>query len=267
MKDPLKTFDPAISEDSRSVISLLELVDGQLRYVSQIGLITSQCGLDHVRANLTARQAKVLGLLTSGTSGQPGTTLLTSKSLQSSLGNKLIKRLGTGGSRLYKLTWKRSTTQLGVQSFQLRASVPRTQDTGYGSWPTPQVMDGSGKGRAGRLKQDRQRDPTKRGSYRIDLKDAAMLAGWSTPTVADARRGTKPPRKHDTGIPLSQQIGQMDIGQMPIGYRVQMESGGQLNPAFSLWLQGYKKEWLYCGVSAIQSFRKLVRSSSKRISK
>ena len=33
------------------------------------------------------------------------------------------------------------------------------------------------------------------------------MAGWSTPTSRDHARGTKPPRPHDTGVPLTQQVG------------------------------------------------------------
>jgi len=33
-----------------------------------------------------------------------------------------------------------------------------------------------------------------------------IIAPWATPTATDPTRGTKPPRPHDTGIPLTQQV-------------------------------------------------------------
>jgi hypothetical protein len=42
-------------------------------------------------------------------------------------------------------------------------------------------------------------------------------------------------------------------------------AGCLLNPAFSLWLQGYPEEFISCAVRAMRSYRKLRRNSSKRI--
>ena len=35
----------------------------------------------------------------------------------------------------------------------------------------------------------------------------SAYTGWVSPTATDAKRGVKPPRPHDTGIPLTQQVG------------------------------------------------------------
>ena len=50
-----------------------------------------------VRANLSARQARELGLLTSGTFGPPSSTSSKSASLLSSLESKLTRRLNLDG--------------------------------------------------------------------------------------------------------------------------------------------------------------------------
>ena len=50
-----------------------------------------------VRANLSARQARELALLTSGTFGQPSTTSSSSAALQSFLESKLTRRLNLDG--------------------------------------------------------------------------------------------------------------------------------------------------------------------------
>lgn len=39
-----------------------------------------------------------------------------------------------------------------------------------------------------------------------DLAKDANIAGWVSPTATDGQRGTNPPRPHDTGTPLSQQV-------------------------------------------------------------
>lgn len=73
------------------------------------------------------------------------------------------------------------------------------------------------------------------------LVHQAEMAGWVSPTVQDHSRGTKPPRPQDTGVPLSQQVGQISTGSP-----AQTASSGQLNPAFSLWLMGFGAEFLWC---------------------
>ena len=61
------------------------------------GRVIDPCGLAPALASLSARQVKALGLLTSGTSGQPGTTLSASAALQVSLESRLMQRLSLGG--------------------------------------------------------------------------------------------------------------------------------------------------------------------------
>jgi hypothetical protein len=61
------------------------------------GVTTDLFGLVPVRANLSARQAKELGLMTSGTCGQPSSTSSKSANLQSSLESRLTRRLNLDG--------------------------------------------------------------------------------------------------------------------------------------------------------------------------
>jgi hypothetical protein len=64
---------------------------------------------------------------------------------------------------------------------------------------------------------------------------------WVSPTAEDGRRGNKPPRPWDTGVPLSQQVAS---GPVPSGSREPTEKPGALNPEFVSWLMGYPPEWL-----------------------
>ena len=146
-------------------------------------------GQEVALASLSARQVKAAGLMMSGISGPPFTTSSSSASLQRSLESRLRAKTQNLGSTLYKLTWKPWATLSGPSRFRLRASVRRTSETDCIGWPTPQAIDGSGKGREGRLKKDGNRDPNALGSYRMDLKDTVLLSGWPTPRTSDTKNG------------------------------------------------------------------------------
>lgn len=193
------------------------------------GPTTDVFGLDPARASLSARQAKAAELLTSGTSGPPGTISSTSADLQISLANRLRVRLDSAGSTLFKLTWKDRVTPLGRRICALRASALRTSGNDCGllepwstprankwgfpdahgsheapltSWPTPQVQDMSGGGQAKRAVAE-----TRHGS---NLNDFVMLVGWpTTTTVNDSRSGrnatanrSNPNSQHHEGTTL-----------------------------------------------------------------
>ena len=83
----------------------------------------------------------MLGCATSGTYGRTGSISSSSAALRSSLVSRLKQRLDTGGSILFKLTWKDAATPSGMPVSRLRASAHRTSDSGCGSWPTPQTFD------------------------------------------------------------------------------------------------------------------------------
>ena len=155
-------------------------------------------------ANLSARQAKELGLLTSGTYGQSCTTSSNSSSLGSSWGNKLQARLGSSGSILYRLIWKDRVTPGGLRISALRASVLRTSDRDCSGaakgWTTPQAHDTHPRG-AG------NRSNPKAGN--ACLAWDAQMAGWPTATVNDSRNGANatakrnnPDSKHHSGTTL-----------------------------------------------------------------
>lgn len=156
--------------DTPSAISSPALVSGRTRSVVPDGPTIDLFGLVPVRANLSARQAAALGLMTSGISGLRGTGSSASAALQSSLESRLRARLSTLGSTLFKLTWKRWTTPMGVSRFRLRASAPRISETGRIGWPTPLASDARGSAGVGKT----------------ELPNIAKLAGWPTPTACQA---------------------------------------------------------------------------------
>jgi len=82
-------------------------------------------------------------------------------------------------------------------------------------------------------------------------------AGWPTPTTRDHKDGKECPN-----VPLNALLGRVAWltanpqaaritadGTMLTGCSAGMESGGQLNPAFSGWLQGFPEAWCRAAIS------------------
>lgn len=116
------------------------------------------------------------GPLSSSESRSPAR--LSSERLQSALEARLLESLNGHGSTIYKIGWKPHTTPSGRQISRLRASAPRTSDSGRSSalsgWATPQARDWKGpQGRAYKGETN-------------DMPAQAILAGWPTPTKGNA---------------------------------------------------------------------------------
>jgi len=165
-------FCPQTSLDTRNAISSPGSGFGLWPSGAQGGPTIDLFGQVPARANLSARQAKEVRLMTSGTFGRSGSTLSSSAALASSLVSRLKQRLSTAGSTLFKLTWKESATPSRRSVFLLRASVRRTSDNDCGSWPTTRANDAEKRGAIAD-------DP------RNGLVSAVNLAGWPTASARD----------------------------------------------------------------------------------
>ena len=268
--------------DSISAISSPASADGLSRCVAQDGPTAAPHGQHHALASLSARQAKGLGLLTSGTYGPPHIGLLANAVLSWSLASSLEALTRTTGSTLYKLTWKGWAMPSGRLRFRLRVSVRRTGAivlTGWptptanawkhpsnagrqgspnlqtvaalSGWPTPTATDGKGGYQGGRIRNG------KLSTDRLDV--TAQLAGWPTPTTSNDRspcpqeamrtyrdNGTKIQKRLQDVAALCSPARLTASGEMLIGCAAEMESGGQLDPDHSRWLMGFPEEWEDC---------------------
>lgn len=82
-----------------------------------MALTIARSGLAPARASLSARQAKAMGLLTSGTFGLTSSISSASSDLSMSLANRLQQVTQTHGSTLYRQTWKEWDTPSGLVPF------------------------------------------------------------------------------------------------------------------------------------------------------
>lgn len=172
------------------------------------GMTSDQFGRVLAPANLSHRQAKALGLETSGIYGLRSTTSPRSAALRQYAESRLRAKTDTLGSTLYKLTWKDWATPSGRSFSLLRASAARTKDTAFGGsgWPTTRASDGE---KAVRSLEGSLAETARKGTPQ-DLCAGAHLASWPTPHVGtpQSMRGTgqDPERRREQG----RQVGLQD---------------------------------------------------------
>lgn len=188
-KEALRMSDQATSPDTNNAISSQASECGATPSVKRDGLTTSQSGRDHAHANLSARQAKERGLLTSGTYGLHSSISSKSADLMSCLASRLRAKTGLVGSTLYGLTWKERVTPAGRKIHALRASVRRISDKDCIGWPTPRAADNqqesweSKQARNARHLLEGRNSMKGVGGMTMDM--AAKMASWPTPSVRD----------------------------------------------------------------------------------
>jgi hypothetical protein len=205
-----QTWRPQTSTALPNAIFLPVSGFGQRLCARLAGLMTGRSGPDHVPVNLSARQAKALGLMMSGTCGPTGTGSSNSVALKLSLESRLQALTDWSGLTLYRLTWKRRVTPQGLSIPALRASGHST--SGKGSISRPRITDLPNVSHGKTLPSDMAgwstasardhkdtagmsltgQNPDGSTRDRTDqLPRQAQLAGWPTARAGDAEKNVR----------------------------------------------------------------------------
>jgi hypothetical protein len=144
------------------------------------GPTTAKFGQAQPHAPALARQAKAKGLMILVTSGLLGHDSSASAALQQSLESKLVPRLDTAGSTLFRLIWKHKTTPLGRSYLERQALARHTSDRDFTSWPSPDACR-----RGGEYADPEKAALRREQGHQVNLSEAAQITHWPTPQTHD----------------------------------------------------------------------------------
>lgn len=214
--------------------------------------------------------------------GLISTTSWWSVALQWSLESRLQALTDLNGSPEYVLTWSTQDVPLSRPIIRLRARERRKYANASGGarsgWPMPAARDY----RFPNIKSYSARGGGKKGEQLNNLvaqvvnyqssahPPVSLRAGYPTPTVADSRNSRNATcgwenkgGNHKEGVTLSDLAYMETHGEVTTGSKAPTKGGAVLNPAFVLWLQGFRSAWLRCAPEAIPSALKPVRASRR----
>lgn len=257
---------------------------GRMPCVWRDGPTIEKSGPDHVPVSLSAQQASAAVQMTLDISGPTGSGSSESAALQQSLVSRLQARMALLGSTLFVLTWKVRVTPLGRSIYALRARARHTSGKDFTSWRTPTGRDSHPSKLSGNPNRQMQiylahevqltswptprankwgmmdshgdapqpiaswptprTETTGAGIHGDGAADLRTVASWATPATRDWRdgRASEETMNHNSR-PLNEQV---VSGLTSFGSLAETEKPGQLNPAFSRWLQGLPEEWDDC---------------------
>ena len=181
------------------------------------GLICSQ---GDFLANLSVSPGSEEARQMSVRSGRKCCELLTGQSPLGSLVRMLLES-SRWNSTISYLTWKPSATPRGRLLFRLVPSMPDTEGTEFGLWPTPRTVTG------GAESAQRKQELGRTNSGGGDLQAAVKM--WPTPTSRDHKDGT------------AQSCANVEENGM-LGRVIHDKANpapGSLNPNWVEWLMGY----------------------------
>jgi hypothetical protein len=276
--------------DTASAISSPASADGRSRFDSPDGQTTDLFGPVPHLANLSARQAEELGLLTSGTYGPLTSISSRSSALQDSMESRL-RRLLTG-SVSCEVIWKRWITPWGQCLSKPRAQVRTISGIAISLWPTmtsnAPARDGYNEAAnsAGQVAirkiliglyptattpsggQTNPHGTSMAGKWPDGTKaqvtlQSVVIALWSTIRASDGEKGGPNMSFGSGGSPLPSQVSTVANTSNP----PTENGGGSLHPEFAGWEMGYPPVWLSCAPSETLSTRDRPQRSSKQRTK
>ena len=276
-----------MSEATRNAISSPGSGAGPTPCDSLDGMTLDLFGQPLCPANPSRQPGKAKATATRAICGPHSTGSSASRDLSESLANRLKRRLGSGGSTEYSLTWRDSDTPAGRRFYLLRASGRRTSDTGCIGWPTARAEDSESTGAhrgtldtltsatrlagwptprtptGGPESAARKQELGRTESGGGDLASVAILSGWPPATTRDWRDGRASDATMDKNArPLNEVVQQHGPTPDPSSAATESTAGFRLNPLFSLWLMGYNPAaWASCAERVTQSCRRLRRRS------
>lgn len=281
MSDQYEIFDLETCQDMISATSSQASESGATPCGSPDGLTTGKSGQEAAPARPSAPRAKVKGLTTLVTSGRYGPVSSQSAALQSSLENRLMERLDTAGSTLFRLTWKRPRTPLGRRYLERAASARRTEGSDCTSWQKNSLLLGNPATKDAENSGATFTMSTPLSAIVPQLKSGTttlIRETWPTPALRDYRYANAKPFSERGGglkgeqlcnavvhllkVPLPARL--TATGQMRTGSSAGTENGGQLDPAHSRWLMGLPPVFCDCAVTAMACVRRSRKPSSKR---
>jgi hypothetical protein len=130
----------------------------------------------------------------------------------------------TWNSTVVFLTWKASATPASRLLFRLVPSMPDTDETGFGLWPTPDASLMNLVESAASVMERRARYAEKWGNNGFGLRLQTAVKLWPTPSANEDAAGTPNGKM------------QLMLGNHPA---VRNQGDGTLNPEFVEWLMGY----------------------------
>jgi len=142
------------------------------------------------------------------------------------------------------LTWKDKATPQGRLLFQLAPLTRRTEGTGSGLWPTPDIRGFTNEGSMMMLKEKAENREEWAGmAYRGGRKEKF----WPTPTTRDHKGGRKPETLQASGMGATNSLNDALTCQ---------GQHGSLNPTWVEWLMGFPEGWTDLKPSEMPSSRK-----------
>lgn len=181
-KGTSNSFQQTMFGDSPECTGSPASESGTTPSLSPDGQQANPSGPEVVPVPASPARGKEKDLATLVTSGLIGFDSSASFALQRSLANKLVQRLDTAGSILYRLTWRERTTPLGRRYLERAALVERTSGRGSTGWPTPNLSDDNNA--RVRHPQEYSRKRLARPNACSQLADVAQaLCGWASPSA------------------------------------------------------------------------------------